>query len=89
MPIRIALDAFRADQARVVDRVHWSPAGSLEPEGLDAAGLRIRLSGLTLPLTDVVVGADGALYFSVGGRGTQSELFRVTYVGGEYSSPTE
>src|SRR5262249_34247228 len=30
--------------------------------------------------------ADGAMYFTVGGRGAQSELFRVTYVGKE---PTE
>lgn len=34
-----------------------------------------------LPLTDVAAGPDGALYFSVGGRGTQSELFRVIYTG--------
>jgi putative heme-binding domain-containing protein len=36
-----------------------------------------------LPLTDVEPGPDGALYFTVGGRGTQSELFRVTYTGNE------
>jgi putative heme-binding domain-containing protein len=36
-----------------------------------------------LPLTDVAAGPDGALYFTVGGRGTQSELFRVTYAGQE------
>jgi len=41
------------------------------------------LSRTPLPLTDVAVGPDGALYFTVGGRGTQSELFRVTYVGDE------
>ena len=41
------------------------------------------LSRTPLPLTDVAVGPDGALYFTIGGRGTQSELFRVTYVGGE------
>lgn len=40
-----------------------------------------------LPLTDNVVGADGALYFTIGGRGTQSELFRVTYVGQESTAP--
>jgi putative heme-binding domain-containing protein len=34
-----------------------------------------------LPLTDVAAGSDGALYFTVGGRGTQSELYRVRYVG--------
>lgn len=47
------------------------------------------LSRTPLPLTDVVAGPDGALYFSVGGRGTQSELFRVTYVGEESTVPGE
>ncbi|MEC9095291.1 MAG: c-type cytochrome, partial [Planctomycetota bacterium] len=41
------------------------------------------LSRSPLPLTDAAVGPDGALYLSVGGRGTQSALFRVTYVGDE------
>ncbi|MCE9631381.1 MAG: heme-binding protein, partial [Planctomycetia bacterium] len=40
-----------------------------------------------LPLTDVTIGGDGAMYFTVGGRGTQSELFRVTYVGKESTEP--
>jgi putative heme-binding domain-containing protein len=47
------------------------------------------VSRTPLPLTDVVAGPDGALYFSVGGRGTQSELFRVIYVGTEESSPAD
>lgn len=47
------------------------------------------VSRTPLPLTDVAAGPDGALYFSVGGRGTQSELFRVTYVGKEATAPTE
>jgi len=41
-----------------------------------------------LPLTDVAAGPDGALYFSVGGRGTQSELFRAVYIGKEDTSRT-
>jgi putative heme-binding domain-containing protein len=45
------------------------------------------LSRTPLPLTDVCINpADGAMYFTIGGRGAQSELFRVTYVGTE---PTE
>lgn len=36
-----------------------------------------------LPVTDAIVGHDGALYFAVGGRGAQSAVFRVRYVGGE------
>jgi putative heme-binding domain-containing protein len=41
------------------------------------------VSRTPLPLTDCVVGTDGALYFTVGGRGGQSELYRVTYAGTE------
>ena len=45
------------------------------------------LSRTPLPLTDRCINqADGAMYFTIGGRGAQSELFRVTYVGKE---PTE
>jgi putative heme-binding domain-containing protein len=36
-----------------------------------------------LPLTDVTIGDDGALYFTTGGRNTQSGLYRVSYTGGE------
>lgn len=41
------------------------------------------LSRSPLPLTDNAVGPDGAMYFTVGGRGTQSELYRVRYIGKE------
>lgn len=45
------------------------------------------LSRTPLPLTDVCINpADGAMYFTIGGRGAQSELYRVSYVGKE---PTE
>ena len=40
-----------------------------------------------LPVTDAVVGHDGALYFSVGGRGAQAAVFRVRYVGEESCDP--
>ncbi len=39
--------------------------------------------GAPLPVTDAIVGQDGALYFTIGGRGTQSALFRITYAGDE------
>ncbi|MDG2125955.1 MAG: c-type cytochrome [Verrucomicrobiales bacterium] len=45
------------------------------------------VSGSPLPVTDAVVGKDGAFYFTTGGRGTQSALYRVKYVGGEATSP--
>ncbi|MBL9151495.1 MAG: DUF1080 domain-containing protein [Verrucomicrobiales bacterium] len=37
--------------------------------------------GAPLPVTDAIVGKDGALYFTIGGRNTQSALYRVTYAG--------
>lgn len=40
-----------------------------------------------LNLTDVVIGEDGSLYFTIGGRGTQASLFRVTYTGNEIATP--
>lgn len=43
--------------------------------------------GTPLPVTDAIVGLDGALYFTVGGRGAQSALLRVTYVGNESTAP--
>ena len=39
------------------------------------------LSGKPLPLTDVVIHTDGNLYFLVGGRGTTSTLYQVSYIG--------
>lgn len=47
------------------------------------------VSRTPLPLTDVAAGPDGALYFTVGGRGTQSELFRVVYAGSESTDPAD
>jgi putative heme-binding domain-containing protein len=35
--------------------------------------------GAPLPVTDAIVGKDGAMYFTIGGRDTQSALYRVTY----------
>ena len=42
-----------------------------------------------LPVTDAAVAPDGALYFITGGRSTQSELFRVTYVGAESTAAVD
>ena len=36
-----------------------------------------------LNLTDVTIGADGAMYFTIGGRGTAAGLYRVRYTGSE------
>ncbi|MCL6295873.1 c-type cytochrome [Jejuia spongiicola] len=39
------------------------------------------LSGVPLPLTNGIVGNDGALYFLTGGRRLESALYKVTYTG--------
>ncbi len=39
------------------------------------------ISGTPLPLTDGVIGPDGALYFLTGGRRLESDLYRVYYDG--------
>ena len=42
------------------------------------------VTGSPLPLTDLIINPkDGAMYFAIGGRKTQSALYRVTYTGKE------
>jgi putative heme-binding domain-containing protein len=60
----------------------------------DGAGMKMEkeefVFGKPLPLTDVVINpVDGAMYFAVGGRKTQSALYRVTYVGKESTAPAK
>jgi putative heme-binding domain-containing protein len=56
----------------------------LEPDGATYKGTKEEFVSRTpLPLTDMTIGGDGAMYFAVGGRGGQSELYRVTYTGSE------
>jgi putative heme-binding domain-containing protein len=63
--------------------VHLTPEGSAY-----RAEAEEFLNGSPLPLTDIVVNPkDGALYFTIGGRKTQSGLYRVTYVGKESTAP--
>jgi len=46
------------------------------------------VSGKPLPLTDLLIHPkDGAMYFAIGGRKTQSGLYRVTYTGTEPTTP--
>ncbi|MDB6129641.1 MAG: heme-binding protein [Verrucomicrobiales bacterium] len=46
------------------------------------------LSGSPLPVTDVIINpADGAMYFTIGGRKVQSGIYRVTYTGAESTAP--
>ena len=56
----------------------------LEPQGSTYVGRKEEfLTRTPLPLTDATVAGDGCLYFTVGGRGGDSELFRVRYAGAE------
>ncbi len=57
-------------------------AVNLTPRGASyQASAETFLRGQPLNVTDIEFGTDGALYFVTGGRGTQSALYRVTYVG--------
>jgi putative heme-binding domain-containing protein len=59
-----------------------------EPNGASYSATKEEfLSRTPLPLTDVTIGNDGHMYFTAGGRGTQSELYRVRYVGPESTTP--
>ncbi len=62
----------------------------MQPEGSTYVGKKQDfITGSPLPVTDAVVGQDGAMYFTVGGRGAQSALYRVTYTGSEPTEPTQ
>jgi putative heme-binding domain-containing protein len=45
------------------------------------------VTGKSFDITDVVINHDGAMYITIGGRGTQSGLYRVTYEGKESTKP--
>jgi putative heme-binding domain-containing protein len=61
----------------------------LEPQGASYVGTVERfVSGAPLPVTDLVIRPeDGAMYFTVGGRGVTSALYRITYEGDESTKP--
>ena len=56
--------------------IHFTPNGSTY-----TAEKRQFVSRAPLPLTDVAVGPDGHMYFTIGGRGAESALYRVSYQG--------
>ena len=59
-----------------IHAIHLTPTGASY-----RAKIEEFVGGNGLPVTDLVIGADGALYFLVGGRRLNSALYRVTYVG--------
>jgi len=73
--------------------VHLKPDGAsytgtfenfVGPKSLRGEGPRIPLN-----LTDVLIGNDGSMYFTIGGRGTQASLFRVSYTGNTSNDPAQ
>ncbi len=62
--------------------VHLKPSGSTY-----AATKEEFITGAPLPVTDAIIGKDGAMYFAIGGRRVQSGLYRVTYTGSENTAP--
>jgi putative heme-binding domain-containing protein len=62
----------------------------LTPDGAGWSGeSEVFCHGTPLPVTDAIVGKDGALYFATGGRGTDSAVYRIRYVGNESTSQVE
>jgi putative heme-binding domain-containing protein len=58
--------------------VHLTPSGSTY-----TATKEEFVTGGPLPVSDAIIGNDGAMYFTIGGRRVQSGLYRVTYTGKE------
>ena len=80
-PYRDALFVLDWAYGRIL-AVHLSPRGSSY-----RAQAETFIRGMPLNVTDVEFGADGAMYFVTGGRGTQSALYRVSYVGPDLKRP--
>ena len=79
---------FPAKYQRALYICDWSYgklyAVHLEPDGAAYRAVAEEfVSGIPLPLTDLVVHPDGAIYFAIGGRRVQSGLYRITYTGSE------
>ena len=62
--------------------VHLSPDGSSYTGDYETFA-----TASPLPVTDIVVHPDGNLYVTIGGRRTQSALYRIRYVGDESTAP--
>ena len=57
----------------------------LTPQGASYTGTsELFVGGRPMNVTDACIGPDGAMWFTTGGRGTQSGLYRVSYAAGEF-----
>ena len=64
--------------------VHLKPNGSTY-----TATKEEFVTGGPLPVSDAIIGKDGDMYFTIGGRRVQSGLYRVSYVGKESTLPAD
>jgi putative heme-binding domain-containing protein len=84
---------FPAKYQKALFMCDWSYgkmyAVDLTPRGASFTGtLEEFITATPLALTDVIINQhDHAMYFAIGGRGTQSGLYRVTYTGKESTAP--
>jgi len=63
-------------------------ATHLTPKGSTYTGeLEQFVAAAPMPCTDLVAHPDGNIYFTTGGRGAQSGLYRIRYVGDESTEP--
>ena len=85
---------FPADYQQSLFILDWS-FGTMYQISLTSKGASYQgekkefLSGTPLPLTDMVIGKDGNMYFTTGGRRVASQLYRVSYVGDQSTDPVE
>lgn len=85
---------FPARYQRALFGLDWTfgtmYAFHLEPEGASySATAEEFITGSPLPLTDAVIGKDGALYFITGGWNNKTKLYRVIYTGDKPTSPVD
>ncbi|MDP6929487.1 MAG: DUF1080 domain-containing protein, partial [Planctomycetota bacterium] len=60
----------------------------LSPRGASYTGKKEEFAtGTPLPVTDAAIGHDGHFYFTTGGRGLQSKLYRIRYTGSRSTAP--
>jgi putative heme-binding domain-containing protein len=73
--------------------VHLTPNGStysgtwenfIAPKSLHATAGKTPLN-----MTGIIIGDDGAMYFTTGGRHTQGALYRISYTGTESTAPAD
>jgi putative heme-binding domain-containing protein len=62
----------------------------MTPEGSSYSGVAEKFAlAQPLPVTDMVIHPDGAMYVTIGGRKTQSGVYRFTYTGNESTAPAK